>query len=53
MTLATAAATGQAKVQKGFEPMPEGVDPDLILGWNLINFDLDTIERHCHHHRVP
>ena len=23
-------------------------DPDLILGWNVINFDLDLIERRCH-----
>lgn len=22
-------------------------DPDLILGWNVINFDLDLIERRC------
>ncbi len=28
-------------------------DPDLILGWNLINFDLDYIERRCRHYRVP
>jgi DNA polymerase-2 len=23
------------------------VDPDLILGWNVVNFDLDLIERRC------
>ncbi|MEW7980014.1 MAG: DNA polymerase II [gamma proteobacterium symbiont of Phacoides pectinatus] len=28
-------------------------DPDLILGWNLINFDLDQLERRCRRHRVP
>jgi DNA polymerase-2 len=28
-------------------------DPDLILGWNLINFDLDYLERRCRHHRIP
>ncbi len=28
-------------------------DPDLILGWNLINFDLDYLERRCRHHRLP
>ncbi len=28
-------------------------DPDLILGWNLINFDLDQIERRCRHHGLP
>lgn len=29
------------------------LDPDLILGWNLINFDLETIGRRCAHHRIP
>ncbi|MES9872312.1 MAG: DNA polymerase II [Candidatus Sedimenticola sp. 6PFRAG7] len=28
------------------------LDPDLILGWNLVNFDLDYLERRCRHHRV-
>jgi DNA polymerase-2 len=27
-------------------------DPDLILGWNLINFDLDYLERRCRHHML-
>ncbi len=25
----------------------ERADPDLILGWNVVNFDLDLIERRC------
>ena len=29
------------------------LDPDLILGWNIINFDLETIGRRCAHHRIP
>ncbi|WP_428610183.1 DNA polymerase II [Sedimenticola sp.] len=29
------------------------LDPDLILGWNLINFDLDYLERRCRAHRIP
>ena len=28
-------------------------DPDLILGWNLINFDLDHLERRCRRHGLP
>jgi len=28
-------------------------DPDLILGWNLINFDLDYIERRCRKLHIP
>jgi len=27
-------------------------DPDLILGWNVVNFDLDLIERRCHRNGV-
>ena len=29
------------------------LDPDLILGWNVINFDLEYIGRRCGHHRIP
>ncbi|MCB1860000.1 MAG: DNA polymerase II [Gammaproteobacteria bacterium] len=29
------------------------LDPDLIIGWNLINFDLDYLQRRCHRHRIP
>ena len=29
------------------------IDPDLLLGWNLVNFDLDYIERRCRVHRLP
>ncbi len=28
------------------------LDPDLILGWNLVNFDLHQIERRCRLHRL-
>ena len=31
----------------------EEVDPDLLLGWNLVNFDLDYIERRCRVHGLP
>jgi len=29
------------------------LDPDLILGWNLINFDLDYLARRCRYHKIP
>ncbi len=38
---------------KGFFDVFRSLDPDLILGWNLINFDLDYIERRCRRYRVP
>lgn len=28
-------------------------DPDLILGWNVVGFDIDYLERRCHHLDVP
>ena len=29
------------------------LDPDLILGWNLINFDLKVIRKRCQKLEVP
>ncbi len=26
------------------------LDPDIILGWNLVNFDLTYLQRRCRHH---
>jgi DNA polymerase II len=28
-------------------------DPDIIIGWNVINFDLWFLERLCQKHRIP
>ncbi|HDP90170.1 MAG TPA: DNA polymerase II, partial [Thioalkalivibrio sp.] len=30
-----------------------GCDPDLLIGWNLANFDLDLLEQRCRIHRLP
>ncbi len=38
---------------KGFLERFSEQDPDLILGWNLINFDLDYLERRCRRHGLP
>ncbi len=37
----------------GFLQRFQTIDPDLILGWNVINFDLDLLEQRCRHYRVP
>ncbi|MET0081908.1 MAG: DNA polymerase II [Sedimenticola sp.] len=37
---------------RGFMERLARLDPDLILGWNLINFDLDYLERRCRHHNL-
>ncbi|MCP3869505.1 MAG: DNA polymerase II [Gammaproteobacteria bacterium] len=29
------------------------LDPDLILGWNVVDFDLVHIEKRCRYHRIP
>ena len=29
------------------------VNPDLIIGWNVINFDLTVLEKKCKHYHVP
>lgn len=38
---------------QGFFQLFRELDPDLILGWNLINFDLDYIERRSRRYRMP
>ena len=37
----------------GFLEAFRALDPDLLLGWNLINFDLDYLQRRCRLQRVP
>ena len=41
-----ACADEKALLQTFFAWLAEA-DPDLIVGWNVINFDLDLIERRC------
>lgn len=43
----------EAQLLRLFLQQMEQLDPDLILGWNLINFDLDYLERRCRAHRIP
>ena len=28
-------------------------DPDLIIGWNVVNFDLDYLDQRCRHWKIP
>jgi DNA polymerase-2 len=35
---------------RGFLGLIAREDPDLLLGWNLINFDLETLQQRFHHH---
>ncbi len=43
----------EQRLLEAFLDVFKTLDPDLILGWNLINFDLDYIERRCRHYRLP
>ncbi|MEJ1298651.1 MAG: DNA polymerase II [Candidatus Sedimenticola sp. (ex Thyasira tokunagai)] len=43
----------EAVLLKGFLHRFGQLDPDLILGWNLINFDLNILEQRCHRYRIP
>lgn len=43
----------EAELLRGFLGRFQQLDPDLILGWNLINFDLNYLERRCRHYRIP
>jgi DNA polymerase-2 len=43
----------EAQLLRTFLQQFAELDPDLILGWNLINFDLDYLERRCKAHHIP
>ena len=43
----------ERELLKGFLEQLRRWDPDLILGWNVINFDLNLLEARCRHHRLP
>lgn len=37
----------------GFFELLHDIDPDILIGWNVINFDLDYISRKCNELGVP
>ncbi|MCB1904637.1 MAG: DNA polymerase II [Gammaproteobacteria bacterium] len=43
----------EAALLRGFLHAFAQIDPDLILGWNLINFDLDHLQRRCQRLHIP
>lgn len=38
---------------KAFFSWLNGFDPDLIIGWNVVNFDLDYLEKRCKQLHLP
>lgn len=43
----------EAALLRAFFAWLKAQDPDLILGWNVVGFDLDFIERRCRHLGLP
>jgi DNA polymerase II len=43
----------EASLLEGFFSFLARADPDLILGWNVVDFDLQVLERVCHRMNVP
>jgi len=37
----------------GFFELLQRIDPDVIIGWNVIGFDLDFIARKCEQLKIP
>lgn len=44
---------GEAALLHGFFDCLQQLDPDVLIGWNLINFDLDYLSRKCRALSIP
>jgi DNA polymerase-2 len=42
----------RALLERFFEVL-DAVDPDVVTGWNVIDFDLTVLQRRCRHYGVP
>jgi len=38
---------------RAFLAYVRALDPDALIGWNVIEFDVDYLERRCRRHRIP
>ena len=43
----------EKQLLNGFFKLLQEVDPDVIIGWNVIGFDLDFIARKCDELNIP
>ncbi len=43
----------EPSVLRAFLTYVSVLDPDVLIGWNVIEFDLDYLERRCRLHRIP
>jgi DNA polymerase-2 len=44
---------GEAAVLEAFFDWIAARDPDVLIGWNVVEFDLRVIEERARHHRLP
>ena len=42
----------KAMIEAFFKAVQE-LDPDIITGWNVVNFDFDVLRKKCHEHNIP
>lgn len=45
--------TSEAQVLESFFAWLQHHDPDVLIGWNIVNFDLQTLEKCCQRLRLP
>src|SRR3989338_9841809 len=38
---------------EAFQKIVNGIDPDIITGWNVVDFDFRVIRDRCKHYRIP
>lgn len=43
----------ERELLEGFKNKIQQLDPDIITGWNLIDFDLKILEKRCKHYKIP
>ena len=43
----------EAELVKKFQETVQKIDPDIITGWNLIDFDLKVLKEHFDKHKIP
>jgi DNA polymerase-2 len=43
----------EGELLKKFQELVQKIDPDVITGWNLIDFDLNIIKKKFEEHKIP
>ncbi len=43
----------EVELLKSFIQWLNDYDPDVIIGWNVINFDFNLLQKRCEYHQIP